>query len=116
MRQGNPEPSLTDEEGVETKRQAPSTESMFEKCSKPASPRARPTARTRLGTEGEEIVQPTNPKGAAKAAVGGITAWLLVRIQPGPPFHLRLLRRDVPPERLPVERLLPGGHESCSTI
>ena len=59
MRQGNPEPSLTDEEGVETKRQAPST-------------------------EGEEIVQPTNPKGAAKAAVGGITAWLLVRIQPGP--------------------------------
>jgi len=33
---------------------------------------------------GEGIVQPTNPKGAAKAVVGSITVWSQVRILPGP--------------------------------
>ena len=46
------------QEGVETRRQAPYW--------------------------GEGIVQPTNPKGAAKAVVGCITGRSLVRIQVGP--------------------------------
>ena len=57
-RYGNPEPSLSDEEGVETRRQAPH--------------------------RGEGIVQPTNPQGAVKAVVGCITGWSQVRILVGP--------------------------------
>jgi len=37
---------------------------------------------------GEGTVQPTNPKGAAKAEVGGITAWSQVRILPGPSLKI----------------------------
>jgi len=57
-RYGNHEPSLSDEEGVETRRQAPYW--------------------------GEGIVQPTNPQGAAKAVVGCITGWSQVRVLVGP--------------------------------
>ena len=57
-RYGNPEPSLKDEEGVETRRQAPH--------------------------RGEGIVQTTNPQGAAKAVVECITGWSQVRILVGP--------------------------------
>lgn len=67
VRYGNPEPSLSDEEGVETRRQAPQW--------------------------GEGIVQPTNPQGAAKAVVGCITGWSQVRVLVGP-CERRVFRRS----------------------
>ena len=57
-RYGNPEPSLRNEEGVETRRQAPYW--------------------------GEGIVQLTNLKGAVKTVVRSITGWSQVRILVGP--------------------------------
>src|SRR5581483_160554 len=71
-RYGNPEPSLRSEEGVETRRQAP--------------------------RRGEGIVQPTNPRGAAKAVVGCITGWSQVRILVGPSLKW-VFRRPWPKPR-----------------
>ena len=68
-----PSQACEKQEGVETGRQAPSA------------------ARRSDAGQGEGTVQPTNPKGVAKAIVGCITGWSLVQIQQGPQMYPQIL-------------------------